>query len=173
MVQPSLSGTYGSQAVKDAAGASADAAYAARTAADASAKAVDAWVNQPSGYASGGMVRGPGTGTSDSILARLSAGEFVMRAAAVNRLGAGFMSAINGFADGGMVMPSRGIPSFANGGLVTAGAGGTPVHLHLGGHSFALSGNEGVVSALVTEAHRHKIRSAGIKPSWYGGTPGR
>lgn len=34
------------------------------------------------GFASGGLVSGAGTGTSDSILARLSNGEFVMRAAA-------------------------------------------------------------------------------------------
>jgi tape measure domain-containing protein len=32
------------------------------------------------GFASGGSVRGPGTGVSDSILARLSAGEFVVNA---------------------------------------------------------------------------------------------
>ena len=39
------------------------------------------------GFASGGHVRGPGTGTSDSILARLSNGEFVVNAnaAAQNR----------------------------------------------------------------------------------------
>ncbi|WP_158876911.1 phage tail length tape measure family protein [Antarcticirhabdus aurantiaca] len=35
------------------------------------------------GYAFGGLVSGPGTGTSDSIMARLSAGEFVMPARAV------------------------------------------------------------------------------------------
>ena len=34
------------------------------------------------GFASGGHVRGPGTGTSDSILARLSNGEFVVNASA-------------------------------------------------------------------------------------------
>jgi len=44
-----------------------------------------------------------------------------------------------------------------------------PVHLHLGGQSFALSGQTGVVDALVTEAHRQRMRSAGTKPSWYGG----
>jgi hypothetical protein len=123
-----------------------------------------------SGYAEGGMVHGPGTPTSDSVTARLSAGEFVMRAAAVQRWGPAFMQALNGMSGR---MPSRGIPSFAGGGMVTAGGGGTPVHLHLGGHSFALSGDGGVVSALVTEAHRHQTRSAGAKPSWYGGTPGR
>jgi hypothetical protein len=123
-----------------------------------------------SSFAGGGAVRGPGTGTSDSILARLSNGEFVMRAAAVRTLGAGFLSTLNRFAGGGMVMPSRGIPSFANGGLVTAGAGtGRAVHLHLGGHEFALSGPGGVVDALVTEASRQRMRSGGLKPSWYGG----
>jgi prefoldin subunit 5 len=129
--------------------------------------------------ASGGMVRGPGTGTSDSVLARLSAGEYVMRARAVDHWGPRFMASLNalrspsGFAGGGLVMPRHALPHFADGGLVAAGAGGgTPVHLHLGGHSFALSGAGGVVDALVTEAHRHKIRSAGTKPSWYGGRPG-
>lgn len=48
----------------------------------------------PEGYATGGMVRGPGTGTSDSVLARLSNGEFVVnaKAAAANR---GTLEAIN------------------------------------------------------------------------------
>lgn len=123
-----------------------------------------------SSFAAGGMIRGPGSGTSDSILARLSNGEFVMRAAAVRTLGAGFLSTLNRFAGGGMVMPSRGIPSFANGGIVAAGAGtGRAVHLHLGGHEFALSGPGGVVDALVTEASRQRMRSGGLKPSWYGG----
>lgn len=41
-------------------------------------------VNVPR-YASGGSVSGPGTSTSDSILARLSDGEFVVRAAAAEK----------------------------------------------------------------------------------------
>jgi hypothetical protein len=48
------------------------------------------------GFAGGGLVAGPGTGTSDSIPARLSNGEFVMRAAAVDRFGADFLSTLNG-----------------------------------------------------------------------------
>jgi hypothetical protein len=121
-------------------------------------------------YAGGGAVRGPGTGTSDSIMARLSNGEFVMRAAAVRHWGAGFMSNLNRFAGGGMVMPSRGVPSFADGGLVAAGGGtGRAVHLHLGGHEFALSGTSSVVDSLVTAANQQRMRSGGLKPSWYGG----
>lgn len=37
------------------------------------------------GLAAGGLMRGPGTATSDSIVARLSNGEFVVRAAAVEK----------------------------------------------------------------------------------------
>jgi hypothetical protein len=46
------------------------------------------------------------------------------------------------------------------------------VHLHLGEHSFALGGAPNVVDALVVEAHRQQIRSAGVKPSWFAGRPG-
>jgi hypothetical protein len=53
--------------------------------------------------AGGGPVFGPGTATSDSIPALLSNGEFVIRAAAVDKYGSGLMSRINAmrFAGGG------------------------------------------------------------------------
>jgi hypothetical protein len=113
--------------------------------------------------ATGGPV--PGTGTGDSVRALLTPGEFVMRRSVVDAFGAPFFAALNGSM--GSFLPRT---RFATGGLVadTAG-GGTPVHLHLGGQSFALSGTQNVVSALVVEAHRQQIRSAGVKPSWYGG----
>jgi len=47
-------------------------------------------------FAAGGFVTGPGTATSDSIPARLSAGEYVVRAAAVRRVGVAFLDALNG-----------------------------------------------------------------------------
>lgn len=46
------------------------------------------------GYASGGSVHGPGTPTSDSILARLSRGEFVQPFRAVKHYGVDFMESI-------------------------------------------------------------------------------
>jgi phage-related minor tail protein len=63
--------------------------------------------------AGGGPIHGPGSATSDSILARLSDGEFVMRAAAVNKYGPGFMNAINlgRFAGGGSVGADSGVTS--------------------------------------------------------------
>jgi hypothetical protein len=55
-------------------------------------------------YADGGPVRGPGTGRSDSILARVSNGEFIVNAASTARHRP-LLEAINApaFADGGMV----------------------------------------------------------------------
>jgi hypothetical protein len=123
------------------------------------------------GYASGGYIRGPGTGTSDSIAARLSNGEFVLNAASVRNLGVGFLQGLNNFAMGGLVgaPPIR----FAEGGLVSAASSsGRPVHLHLGSQAFALSGSSGVVDALVSHANAQQMRSAGVKPSWFAGRPG-
>lgn len=45
--------------------------------------------------AKGGLIEGPGTGTSDSIPSMLSNGEYVINAAAVNKLGIGTLDAIN------------------------------------------------------------------------------
>lgn len=51
--------------------------------------------NATKGFATGGFVSGPGTKTSDSIPANLSKGEFVVKAAAVDRLGVPFLNSIN------------------------------------------------------------------------------
>jgi hypothetical protein len=56
-------------------------------------------------FASGGHVRGPGSGTSDSIPAMLSHGEFVMKADAVKHWGVNRLNAMNSiprFSEGGM-----------------------------------------------------------------------
>lgn len=60
-------------------------------------------------FATGGRVNGPGTGTSDSILARLSNGEFVMRADAVSHYGPELLAQMN----------ARRLPKFAEGGYVS------------------------------------------------------
>lgn len=46
-------------------------------------------------HATGGYISGPGTGTSDSIPAWLSNGEYVINSSAVNRLGRDFFDTIN------------------------------------------------------------------------------
>ena len=46
-------------------------------------------------YAQGGLIRGAGSGTSDSITIGASNGEYMMRASSVNRYGVDFMNALN------------------------------------------------------------------------------
>ena len=72
------------------------------------------------GFAGGGYVSGPGTATSDSIPARLSAGEYVLRADAVRRVGVDFLHALNGGLRIGLTGPrwSGQRLAFADGGLV-------------------------------------------------------
>ncbi|MFG2400777.1 phage tail tape measure protein [Streptomyces lydicus] len=72
-------------------------------------------------YPQGGLISGPGTDTSDSILALFPSGpamvsdtEFVVRAAAVRRYGLGLLNAIN----------SGSLPKFAGGGSLPRLAGG-------------------------------------------------
>lgn len=60
------------------------------------------------GHADGGLIRGAGTSTSDSILARLSNNEYVIPADKVKKFGVRFFDAIR-----------TGMPAFATGGLVT------------------------------------------------------
>ena len=67
----------------------------------------------PSGPASvtaAGIVRGPGTPTSDSILARISTGEGIIRASSVNHYGVDYIKAIN--------EQTAPLPVFAKGGIV-------------------------------------------------------
>lgn len=71
------------------------------------------------GFPEGGYISGPGTGTSDSILAFMGSGaaamvsntEYVMRAAAVSKYGVGFMDAVN--------TGRLRIPGYAKGGKLT------------------------------------------------------
>jgi hypothetical protein len=70
------------------------------------------------GFAEGGMVRGPGSGTSDSIPARLSNGEFVQPARTVAHYGADFMEALRRLQVPKLGLGAGGGKRFAAGGLV-------------------------------------------------------
>lgn len=65
-------------------------------------------IKRPMNFAAGGMVPGFGGPRSDSIAARLSPGEYVMKAGAVDKYGRGFMDQIN---SGNLSLPSFGMPS--------------------------------------------------------------
>lgn len=76
--------------------------------------------------AAGGLLRGPGTGTSDSIPLWGSAGEYMVRAASVDKYGKTMMDAINAgrYAQGGllagMLSSARQPTGYAAGGEVAA-----------------------------------------------------
>lgn len=73
-----------------------------------------------SGFATGGYVSGAGTGTSDSIPAMLSNGEYVLTAKTVKRLGVDYLDRLN---EGKALAPSMAkLPKFkfAEGGLVAS-----------------------------------------------------
>lgn len=76
-------------------------------------------------FATGGMVNGPGSSTSDSIMARLSNGEFVMSAKAVQHWGAGMLQQMNALGKGFFPRNRPGFPSFAEGGQASGGSGVT------------------------------------------------
>jgi len=78
--------------------------------------AVMALLGKVKKFAAGGLVSGAGTATSDSIPARLSAGEYVVRAAAVRQVGVAFLDSLNGLSIGPRF--KGGELAFAAGGLV-------------------------------------------------------
>lgn len=113
---------------KPAEGAATTAVTAALTALSAAASAASvalSAISATSGFgfglfsrggvvkaAGGGSIVGAGSGTSDSIPAMLSNGEYVLTAAAVNRLGIPFLDKLN----------AGDFPGYSEGGLVLAGA---------------------------------------------------
>jgi hypothetical protein len=133
------------------------------------------------GFARGGPVRGPGSGKSDSILAWLSNGEFVLKADAVRKWGVGFLQALNQgrmprFAAGGHVSLPKfaGLPRFAAGGLAslpslggnTAGMVPAQINLPGGGGSFPVMAQPDVLASLARAATSQKLTRAGRRASW-------
>jgi hypothetical protein len=108
------------------------------------------------GFAEGGYISGPGTGTSDSIPARLSHGEYVVRAAAVQSVGVDYLNAINGARMPTLRRPSvGGFPGFASGGLVSASGGSSSAAV-----SGGIDATFGLEDGLVL---RHLTTRGGIK----------
>ena len=109
-------------------------------------------------FATGGHVTGPGTGTSDSILARLSNGEYVLRAAAVRHYGTAILDRMNGLQ----------MPAFADGGLAETVAGMTPQFPSLG--RMVLEGGGQQVSVFVEPTQTTNMRRLAAK---FGGSSRR
>lgn len=127
--------------------------------------------------ASGGYISGPGSGTSDSIPARLSNGEYVVRASAVRNVGVGFMHAINNFSVGGLVgnisdRMNNLLPRFATGGIVASQSGLSgglhPVTINFEGRKVGgLYAPGNVIRDMHAASVSNQISSTGKKPSHY------
>ena len=126
--------------------------------------------------ATGGLITGPGTGTSDSIPAMLSANEFVMKAKAVKRFGSNFMHMINRgilpkFAGGGLV-PSAGLGFSPIPSTVIAGAGPNralrPVNLTIPGiGTFPFFDESSSAENLQRSLRRSNLNKSAKLPNWY------
>lgn len=115
----------------------------------------------PPQFATGGILRGPGTGTSDSILARLSNGEGVINARAVSYYGPDLVHAINRlglprFATGGVMstVPVPSIPTVSDGMISPSAPSLTPVHLYLGGQQYSMLASTDTTKQL----HRESLK---------------
>jgi len=136
------------------------------------------------GAASGGYISGPGTATSDSIPARLSNGEYVVRAAAVKTYGASFLEAINQmrlprFAHVPNLSITRPGHRFAEGGLAeplgaAAGIGSLTVQIENKGTQIrateaqATFDPDGMVVRIVTEDVRRGGPMSGVLERTFG-----
>lgn len=115
--------------------------------------------------AEGGLIKGPGTSKSDSILSRLSRGEFVVNAATTRKFGAGFFHRLQALAKRGQNLD---LPGFATGGLglgsfepvvQAAGTGGAPIHIHLpGGDTLRLREGADDTTAVKRIARREALK---------------
>jgi len=119
------------------------------------------------GYAGGGLVRGPGTPTSDSVPIRASRDEYVTNAKAVAHYGVDFFHALNnmtipGFAAGGLV----GVPTRMGGSTGPVQASRT-LNLTIDGRTFSgFRGPANVVDSLASYAVARQTSSTGRQPSW-------
>lgn len=118
-------------------------------------------------FAAGGPVTGPGTGTSDSIIARVSNGEHIMPADKTATwlpvLEAIRTGRLQAFAAGGLVaLHSIAIPSviprgYAGGGVVTTDAGASGVSMPGGPNSITLSLHPETMNWTLRDWFEHEV----------------
>jgi hypothetical protein len=125
--------------------------------------------SQPTSLAGGGHVRGPGSTTSDSIMAWLSDFEYVINARAVRHYGADLFGALNA-----MALPKDFMNRFAMGGLARSTgnrlasggqvSSGNSVTLKIDRHTFNMTAGDDTVAAIKRFAVAAQISSTGRKP---------
>ena len=132
-------------------------------------------------FATGGLIQGPGTSTSDSISAPwVSNGEYVIKADRVAQVGVDNMHAFNegriGFANGGSMFADGGMignAGFSSGGMVGPAVASSPGFA--GHYTLDVTTDKGIVPTMVNEdmmsalsqsAMGQKLIRSGINPSW-------
>ena len=136
------------------------------------------WLGGLITFQHGGLVGGHGSGKSDSNLARVSRGEFIIRADGGN-LDAAIAHFTKGFADGGLVGDFLdAIPGYVSGGPVVATAageassGGHPMNLYVGQGPYEHVGEATANARFAENLSRAATRNALTRvggPSWYVG----
>ena len=111
--------------------------------------------------ADGGLLVGPGTGTSDSILMRGSNGEYMIREAAVRHYGVPFMNMLNRkqlprYADGGLI--GRAPPSLPDSTPQPASVGGRPLTIVLDGQRYSARTDNATAERLSADLHMHNLK---------------
>lgn len=130
--------------------------------------------NSPIGFfgmATGGLVRGEGTGTSDSIPARLSNGEYVMKATTVRKYGSDFFDSLNygsprrsarlprfAFAEGGLVSNDDYTETTSQAGNQGNAYGGTVVNMNMSFQSLDPESNMKLMEAQYPTIRQKLIR---------------
>jgi hypothetical protein len=104
------------------------------------------FARQQEGFAAGGLLRGPGTGTSDSMLARVSNGEYVVNAASTRQF-LPLLQSINRMR----------LPRFAAGGAVSTNPTAS-YRFDLNGRSISGTGAAAEVTAFASELRREVLR---------------
>jgi hypothetical protein len=106
------------------------------------------FARQQEGFASGGLLRGPGTGTSDSILARVSNKEYIVNAKQTAR----FLPLLEAINSGRFRLPR-----FATGGAVSTSPTAS-YRFDLNGRSISGAGPADQVTAFASELRREVLR---------------
>jgi hypothetical protein len=129
----------------------------------ASKAAAQKYLDSIKGFATGGLISGPGTGISDSILFRGSNGEYVMSADAVRMFGTGLLDQMN----------AGQLPAFAAGG----GVGETgpqlavtaPSRIYNANQTGSMSGGGGNNANLVVELRAIRAELESVKANTQAG----
>jgi hypothetical protein len=160
---------------------------AARAATGKGDKSGDKGADAP-GFAGGGLLSGAGTGTSDSMLARVSNGEYIQTARATRGWGTPFMDAVKSLDLRGVLSALGGafgdtLPAFALGGSVghsmtpafSTGNSFSPMRhagviaftLPVDGKEYELMGHKDIVRQMQRDSIIKRVSSANkVKSSW-------